>query len=428
MPNVLEIKVPDIGDFEGVKVIEVLVSEGDSIARDDSIVSLESEKATVDVPSPQSGKVREVKVKVGDAVGEGSLLLLLEVDDASDPERPAPAKSPATGAAPPAAAAKSVGPSPPPAPPLADELLQKDFSRAYAAPGVRRFARKLGVDLTRVRGTGRKGRILEEDVQGWVKDTLAAPSATAGAVGMGLPPLPAIDFSKFGPVDRVALTRIQKISGPALQRSWHLAPMVTQHDDADITELEAFRQAHKDEAKAKGFALTPLVFVMKAVVRALQIHPRLNASLDPDGDNLILKRYYHLGVAVDTDDGLMVPVVRDVDKKSLMELAQELAELSEQARARQLKPAQIQGASFTISSLGGIGGTYFTPIVNVPEVAILGVSRHRWAPVYDGSAFVPRLMLPLSLTYDHRVVDGALAVRFTTTLAGLLADIRELLL
>jgi pyruvate dehydrogenase E2 component (dihydrolipoamide acetyltransferase) len=300
-------------------------------------------------------------------------------------------------------------------------------SRAYASPAVRMVARQLGVDLERVRGSGRKGRILKEDVQAWVKKRLTEPAAGAGG-GVAVPEMPIVDFSRFGEIERQPLDRIQRISGPHLHRSWLNVPHVTQHDEADVTELEAFRQAHKAEAKEQGFNLTPLVFVMKAVVRALREFPAVNSSLDPDGQSLILKKYYHLGVAVDTTGGLVVPVVRDVDQKGLFDLAGELAEISARTREGKLKPEELRGASFTISSLGSIGGTFFTPIVNAPEVAILGVSRSRMQPVWVDGAFVPRLMLPLSLSYDHRVVDGAMAVRFTTFLCSVLADIRRLLL
>jgi pyruvate dehydrogenase E2 component (dihydrolipoamide acetyltransferase) len=298
--------------------------------------------------------------------------------------------------------------------------------RAYASPSVRRLARELGVDLEKVRGSGRKGRLLAEDVREWVKRRLTEPAAAGG--GPALPEMPVVDFSRFGDIVREPLSRIQRISGPHLHRSWLHVPHVTQHDEADVTELEAFRKAHKEEAERQGFHLTPLTFVMKAVVRTLREFPAVNASLDPDGQHLILKKYYHLGIAVDTAGGLVVPVVRDVDRKSVFDLARELADLSGRARESKLKPEELRGASFTISSLGGIGGTAFTPIVNAPEVAILGLSRSRMQPVWKGSEFVPRLILPLSLSYDHRVVDGAMAVRFTTYLSSVLSDIRRLLL
>jgi len=447
MSEILEVKVPDIGDIDAVDVVEVLVAAGDRIARDDSLITLESDKATMDVPAPASGTVQEVRVKAGDKVHEGTIILTLEVAEEAEvveeePENAAvetegkssepPAQSseaeekqaseppPVERSAPP----ESMEPEPEPHP---VEVVQADFSRVYASPAVRHFARELGVDLTRVHGTGRKERILKEDVQAWVKKAVTEPGAATG-VGGAIPPMPAIDFSKFGDVEKVALTRVQKISGPNLQRSWLNAPHVTQHDEADITELEAFRQEHKAEVKAQGFSLTPLAFIMRAVVRALEEYPRVNSSLDPDGEHLILKRYYHFGIAVDTEEGLMVPVIHDVDKKGIVDLARELAEVSKQARDRKLTPDRLRGASFTISSLGGIGGSFFTPIINTPEVAILGVSRHRRAPVWNGTDFEPRLMLPLSLSYDHRVIDGALAVRFTTYLSQILGDMKRLLL
>lgn len=441
-----EVRVPDIGTDDKVDVVEVLVSTGDEVAADDGLVTLESDKATMDVPAPFAGAVREVKVKAGDRVGEGDLILMLEAAAAEAAPEPTPSPAGAETAAPsaeaepppspedsPAAPASSPEPAPAPTPvPPASaavaetaRVIEVDFTKAYASPAVRRFARLLGVDLSRVAGTGRKNRILKEDVEAYVRKTLAAP-ATGG--GLGLPEMPVIDFTRFGEVERVPLTRVQQISGPNLQRSWLHAPHVTQHDEADVTDLEAFRQEHKARAKAEGFNLTPLAFVMKAVVAALAEFPRLNASLDPDGEYVIHKKYFHLGVAVDTPEGLMVPVVRNVDQKGVFELARELAEVSQRTRDRKLKPDDLRGASFTITSLGGIGGTFFTPIINVPEVAILGVSRSTWKPVWTDGEFVPRLILPLSLSYDHRVVDGAMAVRFTTHLSTLLSDIRTLVL
>ncbi len=458
------ILVPDIGDLDKVDVVEVLVAAGDTVAPDDSLITLESDKATMDVPSTHGGVVREVKVKAGDAVSEGDLILTLEVEDASGDAEPADAsvdtKRPPRGAAasvPPdesspaeaaGAPAGRPGPSdtppteaagvpagrlgPPDTPPTEAAGASAgrpeppaDLSNVYASPSVRRLARELGVDLRQVRGSGRKGRVLAGDVQAWVNKTLSEPAARGA---FALPDLPPVDFSRFGEIERQVLSRVQKISGPNLQRSWLHAPHVTQHDEADVTELEAFRQAHKARAKEEGFSLTPLAFVMKAVVAALREFPRLNASLDPDGEHVVLKKYYHLGIAVDTEDGLIVPVLRDVDKKGVFELARELGEVSAQARARKLRPDQLRGASFTISSLGGIGGTFFTPIINVPEVAILGVSRSRNQPVWMDGEFVPRLILPLSLSYDHRAIDGAMAVRFTTYLSEVLSDIRRLVL
>jgi pyruvate dehydrogenase E2 component (dihydrolipoamide acetyltransferase) len=463
MSEILEVKVPDIGDLDTVEVVEVLVASGDQVGKEESLITLESDKATMDVPAPASGTVQEVRVKAGDQIHEGTVILVLAADEteaspaedavsANDsPEKSSAAEESGSAPADPAQSTEQkAAPAPSPEKPqrperpqeperLADapaatppephavEVVQADFSRVYASPAVRHFARQLGVDLRRVRGTGRKERILKDDVRDWVKKTVAEPGSP-GTPGGVIPIMPAIDFTKFGEIEKIALTRVQKISGPNLQRSWLNAPHVTQHDEADITKLEDFRQKHKAEAKARGFNLTPLAFIMKAVVRALKEFPRLNSSLDPDGEHLILKRYYHSGIAVDTDEGLMVPVIRDVDKKGIIELAEELGEMSIQARDRKLTPDRVRGASFTISSLGGIGGGHFTPIINAPEVAILGVGRHRQAPVWNGSEFEPRLILPLSLSYDHRVIDGAMGVRFTTYLAGILGDIRRLLL
>jgi pyruvate dehydrogenase E2 component (dihydrolipoamide acetyltransferase) len=454
MSDLVEVRVPDIGDFDAVDVVEVLVTSGDEVAEDDSLITLESDKATMDVPSPFAGRVRELKVKAGDKVHEGSVILTLDVERAerrpeADAAAPPPTdqesasasdiqseeeeKEPATPEPETASETPELEelprPSEPSAPPKphALEVVQADFSKVYASPAVRRFARELGVDLTAVRGTGRKGRIVKDDVEGFVKKALVEPDRVAPS-RLPVPEIPVIDFSKFGEVERQPLSRIQKIAGPNLQRSWVTAPHVTQHDEADITDLEAFRQENKARAKEQGFNLTPVAFVMKAVVKALEEFPRVNSSLAPDGEHLIVKRYYHLGIAVDTEEGLIVPVIRDVDKKGTLELAAELAEVSSQARERKLKPDQLRGASFTISSLGGIGGTFFTPIVNTPEVAILGLSRHYWKPVWKEGEFVPRLILPISLSYDHRVIDGALAVRFTTYLCNLLSDLRRLLL
>jgi len=429
MPKTEEILVPDIGDFDTVEIVEVLVSPGDVVEVEDPLITLESDKATMEVPSPLAGKVVEVKVKMGDKIGEGAVILVLEIDEAAAAESaPAPEESKPEAPAPPAPVA------PAPSTPTISES-RADLSPApvdefphtttYASPAIRRYARELGVNLARVKGTGRKGRVLREDVQGFVKKTLSQPQGQGSA---GLPAMPVIDFSRFGEVERQPLTRIQMISKTNVHRSWLHVAHVTQHDEADITEMDAFRRAHAEEARARGFNLTPVAFLMKATVGALQHFPRVNSSLDPDGEHVILKKYYHLGVAVDTEQGLMVPVIRNVDQKGIFELAKELAETSEQARQGKLRPDQVQGASFTITSLGGIGGTDFTPIVNAPEVAILGVSRAAMRPVWNGDEFTARLMLPISLSYDHRVIDGALGVRFTTYLCGLLSDLRRLLL
>ncbi len=435
MANIEKILVPDIGDFDSVDVVEVLVGTGDTVAVDDSLISLESDKATMDVPSPKAGVVQDVKIKAGDQVAEGDLILTLEVvEEAAEPAESEPETTDDGEAAPeaPVADETATGSQPRPAavsdrPTRASSLPSIDeeaFAKAYASPSVRRFARELGVDLGRVRGTGRKGRILKDDVQGWVKGSLAA----AEVGGTGLPEMPVVDFSVFGEVERRPLTRIQKISGSSVHRSWLHVPHVTQHDETDVTELEAFRKSQAKEAERRGVKLTPLAFVMRACVAMLREFPTLNSSLDADGEHLILKRYVHLGFAADTDQGLLVPVIRNADSMGVWELAEALGDLSERAREGKLRPDEMKGASFTVSSLGGIGGTAFTPIVNAPEVAILGVSKIQIRPVWDGEGFAPRKMLPLSLSYDHRVIDGALAVRATTSLSAVLADIRRLLL
>ena len=421
MDGVVEkVLVPDIGDFDEVDVVEVLVTGGDTVAVEDPLITLESDKATMDVPSPLAGQVVDVKVKTGDKVASGAVILTLAIDVG---EGLAPANSVVGEGLVPSRAGASPAPtpSPPTGPAPVDEL---PFSKAYASPAVRRFARELGVDLSRVKGSGRKGRILKEDVQGFVKKVMAEPAAG----GTALPPMPVIDFSKFGDIERQPLSRIQQVSLTNLHRSWLHVPHVTQHDEANVTELEAFRKAHADQAKARGFNLTPVAFLMKASVAALQRFPQVNSSLDPDEEHVILKKYYHLGIAVDTEQGLVVPVIRDADQKGIFELAEELGEVSERARQGKLQLDEIHGASFTITSLGGIGGTAFTPIVNAPEVAILGVSRTQRKPVWNGEEFEPRLMLPISLSYDHRIIDGAMAVRFTTYLSQVLTDIRQLLL
>ena len=442
-----QVRVPDIGDFETVDVIEVLVTAGDTVAVDDPLITLESDKATMDVPASKAGKVIEVKVKAGDKIGTGGVVLTLAVSESvtegdahseQRTDRPGTRLAPqeegeATLTEPPAdlaaagvsthqgdgstaAQSASSGPAP------IDEF---PTTHVYASPAVRRFARELGVDLQRVKGTGRKARILKEDVQGFVKKVMAEP---AGAGGGALPPMPVVDFSKFGEIEREPLSRIQKASLVNLHRSWLHIPHVTQHDKADVTDLEAFRKSKSEEAKARGVKLTPVAFLMKASVAALKRFPWVNGSLDPDGEHVILKRYYNLGVAVETEQGLVVPVIRDVDQKGIFELAEELGEVSGRAREGKLRLDEMRGATFTITSLGGIGGTAFTPIVNGPEVAILGVSKMERRPLWTGESFEPRLMLPLSLSYDHRVIDGALAVRFTTYLTQVLGDIRQLLL
>ena len=440
----IEVKVPDIGDFKDVPVIEVLVKPGDVVKKDDSLLTLESDKATMEVPAPQAGTVKELRVKVGDRVGEGSTILTLDAAASAaapvaDKQASAPAPAPPAQSAkptpaaplPPERAAPAPATAPPAAPPPADPG-ERDIP-AHASPGVRRFARELGVEISRVKGSGPKDRILKDDIQDFVKQALAPGSGIAGAgsggakgggfAELGLPAWPKVDFAKFGPVEVRALTRIQKISGPALARNWVMIPHVTQFDEADITELEAFRARVNEENAKAGIKVTPLAFLVKAVVAALKKFPTLNSSLD--GDNLVIKSYWNIGFAADTPNGLMVPVIKDADRKGVIEIAKESSELAAKAREGKLGPADMQGGTFSISSLGGIGGTAFTPIVNAPEVAILGVSKAAMKPVWNGSEFAPRMMMPLSLSYDHRVVDGALGARFTTYLAQVIADLRR---
>ncbi len=434
------IRLPDIGDFKDIDVIEVLIHPGDSVEKDESIITLESDKATMEIPSPVSGKVHNVIVSVGDRISEGDPIAEVELDESSaKSEEPtassdkAKPETPAKGS-PVEPSAAVPGPAAPAAPVHREPPVALDVpphgTPAHASPAIRRFARELGVDIGQVTGSGPKGRILKEDVQQFVKTALAggARPAATGA-GLSLPQMPEVDFSQFGEIEAQPLGRIKKISGAHLHRSWITVPHVTQFDESDITDLEAFRKSLAKEAEKKGLRLTPLVFIMKAVVSALQAFPQFNASLSPDGESLILKKYFHIGIAVDTPNGLMVPVIRDVDQKGIYELSAELAETAQRARDGKLTPRDLQGGSFSISSLGGIGGTQFTPIVNAPEVAILGVARARMQPVYqpDGS-FQPRLMLPLALSYDHRVIDGAEGARFMNHLSQLVADIRRVLL
>ena len=438
VPETIAVLVPDIGDFSDVPVIEILVAPGDRIALEQSLVTLESDKATMEVPSPQAGVVESIAVKLGDRLNQGDLVLTLKAEGG------APAAAPAAAEPPQTQSAASLGPRPDPeraageaerrqapVPLRPDDLAALTPGRkAHASPTVRRFARELGVDLVLVKGTGPKGRVLREDVQGFVKRTLAqgAPAAAPSGLPFALPAAPEVDFSKFGPVEVKGLSRIQKISGRHLHRCWLSVPHVTQFDEADITELEAFRKGQQEAAKTAGVKLTFLPFLLKAVAVALTRMPTVKASLTADGEGLVMKHYTHIGVAVDTPNGLVVPVVRDVDKKGLHDLARDLMEFSQKARDGKLLPGDMQGGCFTISSLGGIGGTAFTPIVNAPEVAILGVSRSETKPVWNGREFSPRLMLPLSLSYDHRVIDGAAGARFTSLLRQLLGDIRTLLL
>ncbi len=420
------ITVPDIGGATDVDVIEILVKVGDHVKVDSALVMLESDKATMEVPSSDVGVVKELKIKVGDKVSQGSTILVLETEQASleksvektvEKSSEKPIEKPAEKPAAPIAA---------PVPQEGTVIPAGHNADVHAGPAVRKLAREFGVDLALVQSSGPKQRILKEDVQLYVKSRLAqVPAASAG---MGLPTAPVVDFAKFGPIETQALSRIKKLSGKNLHRNWLLVPHITQFGEADITELEKFRASQKAAMEKQGVKLTPLVFIMKAVVASLKLFPQFNSSLDPSGENLILKNYYHIGVAVDTPDGLVVPVIRDVDKKGMVELARELNEVSEKARKKQLTANDMQGGCFSISSLGGIGGTAFTPIVNVPEVAILGVSKSSHKPVYENNAFVPKLMLPLSLSYDHRVIDGADGARFIVHLSNMLSDIRNLLL
>jgi pyruvate dehydrogenase E2 component (dihydrolipoamide acetyltransferase) len=471
MSQTVEVKVPDIGDFKDIPVIEVLVKPGDSVNKEDSLITLESDTATMEVPSPESGVVKEVKVKVGDKVSEGLVFATLTTEAeqsaaAPAPEEAAPGKNEApakTGKAPSGGTETAPGKSDTTAAAVAEKpeaeqpvqpipsndyhnpsqlapykepsptaaLVSVDeagFRKAHASPSVRHFARELGVDLSQVKGSGPKNRILTEDVQAFVKSALAAPAAKGGGLPFDLPPLPEVDFTKFGAVEVKPLSRIRKLSGANLHRNWVSIPHITQHDEADITELEAFRKGEAEEAKKKGVRFTLLAFLMKAVVVSLRQYPEFNASLSADGENLILKQYFHIGVAVDTPQGLVVPVIRDVDRKGLLELARELGDVSARMRDGKITPTDLQGGCFSISSLGGIGGSLFTPIINAPEVAILGVGRSVIRPVYRDEQFVPRLMLPLSLSYDHRVIDGAQGARFISFLSAVLSDIRRLVL
>lgn len=456
----MEVRVPDIGDFKDVPVIEVHVKAGDTIKAEEALITLESDKATMDVPAPIAGTVKEVKVKVGDKVSEGALIVLL--DPAAEDARSATAaetappvvpstepaveattpafSSPAPGAtvAPPVAASAS-GPTPPTPtiailpPPVrlpspAEIVAELDGVKPHASPSVRHFARELGVDITQMKGSGPKGRITHDDVRSFVKKvmTRGAVSPAPSLGGLNLPPWPQVDFAKFGPIETKPLSRIKKISGPNLARNWVMIPAVTYHEDADITELEAFRLQLNQENEKTGVKVTLLAFLIKACVAALKKYPELNSSLD--GESLIYKHYWHIGFAADTPHGLVVPVLKDADRKGVLEIAQETAALAAKAREGKLSPSEMQGATFTISSVGGIGGTSFSPIINAPEVAILGVSKAAMKPVWNGKEFAPRLMLPLSLSADHRVIDGALATRFNAYLAQLLGDFRRVLL
>ena len=466
MDTVTQVRVPDIGDYKDVPVIEVHVKPGDTVKAEDSLVTLESDKATMDVPSPAAGVVKELRVKIGDKVSEGSVVVVLDAAaTAPTPSPPqggegrgegatpgdttlitlTPAPSPASGRGEPSApvaegdvcelrpteAEPITAPAPISMPTPAEFLATTEGLKAHASPSVRRFARELGVDIGRVKGSGPKGRITQEDVQSFVKGVLAGGAAGVAAAtpaggGLNLLPWPQVDFAKFGPIEVKPLSRIKKISGPNLARNWVMIPAVTYHEDADITDLEALRVQLNRENEKSGIKVTMLAFIIKAVVAALKKYPDLNSSLD--GDSQVFKNYWHIGFAADTPNGLMVPVLKNADQKGVVQIAQETSDLASKAREGKLGPTDMQGATFTVSSVGGIGGTAFSPIVNAPEVAILGVSKSSMKPVWDGKAFVPRLMLPLSLSADHRVVDGALATRFNAHLAGLLADFRRVLL
>lgn len=451
--SVIEVTVPDIGDFTDVPILSVMVKPGDTVAEEDALIELESDKATMEVPSPTAGTVKEIKVSEGDKVSEGSLILLLDAEGAEGGQA-APERGRTMDKGEPGSGAGEAGPQKT----LVDSSAEQRPGQAHAAggqgsisptegssysgkreteaarfgihasPSVRAFARQMGVDLAQVEGTGRKGRILREDVANYLKKQTAPAAPAAAQGGMGIPPIPKVDFSKFGPVEDVEMPRIKKISGPALHRSWLNVPHVTHNEEADITEIDQYRKELDTAAKAEGYRVTLLSFLIKASVSALRQHWEVNSSIHSDGDKLIRKSYYNIGFAADTPQGLVVPVIKDADKKGIVDISKELGELSAKARKGELKGPDMQGATFTISSLGGIGGTSFTPIVNAPEVAILGVTRSRMAPVWNGAEFEPRNMLPMSLSYDHRAIDGALAARFCATLRHLLGDVRRLLL
>ena len=434
MSEMVEVKVPDVGDFDSVEIIEVLVAVGDQIAVEDSLITVESDKASMEIPSSHAGTVKEIKVNVGDSIAEGGVVVIVEASAAS---ADAPAETVTEAPKQTASAAVEVAKPAPAEIPVVENkpsptanINPVSFKNAHASPAVRKFARDLGVDLGKVSGSGRSARIVKEDVQTFVKKVMSTGggSVNGGGAALGVEAMPDIDFSQFGEIEIKPLSKINKLTGKFLHRNWVTIPHVTQFNEADITSLEAFRKQSNKEYEKEGVKFTMLVFIMKAVAAGLKKYPRFNASLEPSGENLILKNYFNIGVAVDTPDGLVVPVVRDVDKKSLVEISQELREISVKARDKKLKPSDMQGGSMSISSLGGIGGTNFTPIVNAPEVAILGVSRAEMKPVWNGAEFEPKLMCPLALSYDHRVVDGADGARFITYVSHLLADARRLLL
>ena len=435
MSEMVEVKVPDIGDFDEVEIIEVLVAVGDAVAEEDSLITVESDKATMEIPSSHSGTVKEVKVKVGDKISEGGLVVVLESSGTAPVEVKQEAPEPApTAETAPAPIAVEQAPKPAPAlepldtPSPTVNIDPVSFKNAHASPTVRKYARELGADLTKVSGTGRNSRIVKEDVQSFVKQVMKTGGGTTSGAALRVEPMPEIDFSQWGEVETKPLSKINKLTGKFLHRNWVTIPHVTQFDEADITSLEAFRKQSNKDYEKEGIKFTLLSFIMKAVAAGLKKYPRFNSSLDATGENLIMKNYFHIGIAVDTPDGLVVPVVRDVDKKSIVDISIELREISMKAREKKLMPSDMQGGCMSISSLGGIGGTKFTPIVNAPEVAILGVSKAEMKPVWNGSEFEPKLMCPLSLSYDHRVIDGADGARFVTYISHLLADARRLLL
>jgi pyruvate dehydrogenase E2 component (dihydrolipoamide acetyltransferase) len=433
--NLIEVKVPDIGDFTEIPVIEILVKPGDTVKKEDSLISLESDKATMEVPSTHAGVVKELKVKLGDKVSMGSLVLVLE-ESSGAAATVAPPHPPQVDVAKTATATVPEAMPPKPSPILAPSPAPAATSASqgvvtasvHASPSIRKLAREFGVDLTKVKGSGNKGRINEDDVKGFVKTELTKPAGAAAGGAFAFPTMPPMDFTKFGAIETRALSRIKKLSGNNLARNWMMIPHVTQQDEADITEVEAFRVKTNEEIAKSGVKITMLAFLIKASVAALKKFPEFNASLEPGGENLILKKYFNVGFAADTPNGLVVPVIKNADQKSVIEIAKEMAELSGKAREGKLSPTEMQGGCFSISSLGGIGGTFFTPIINAPEVAILGVSKASMKPIWNGKEFVPRLILPMSLSYDHRVVDGASGARFSTYLAGLMSDIRKLVL
>jgi pyruvate dehydrogenase E2 component (dihydrolipoamide acetyltransferase) len=429
-----QIRIPDIGDFEQVEIIDILVHPGDSIKPEDSLLTLESDKATMDIPSPDTGTVKKVLVKVGDKVSEGTPILEIEAEPArhkkaaEKPEAQTAAEKPAVPAPPPVPSAEPAGPRPAPAAPTGAQIVATRSSRAHASPSIRKFARELGVDLGLVRGSGPKGRILKEDVIAFTKAVMTGERVFEKQIGFTFPEIPPVDFSKFGPVEAKPLARLKRLSAQNVYRSWINIPHVTQFDEADITDLEEFRKSNKDEADHHKVKLTLLSFLIKAVVVALKEYPEFNSSLSTDGEMLVMKKYFHIGFAVNTRAGLMVPVVKDADQKGLYDLARELAELAQKARNRKITPSEMQGGCFTVSSLGHIGGTGFAPIINAPEVAILGVARAVKQPRYLDNELVPRLILPFSLSYDHRVIDGVAGARFTQFLGEVLTDIRQILL